>query len=86
MDAKAQGRGLGKLIVDRCLEEARDLGLQRVFALTYKPEFFGKRGFEIIDRNMLPHKVWGECIRCHKFPNCNETAMMHYLHRPQPET
>lgn len=79
VDDKAQGRGLGKLIVDHCLEEARSLGLRRVFALTYKPEFFGKRGFSVIDRNMLPHKVWGECIKCHKFPDCNEVAMMHHL-------
>jgi amino-acid N-acetyltransferase len=77
--SNTQGRGLGKVIVDRCLEEARELGLRRVFALTYKPEFFEKRGFQIIDRNMLPHKVWGECIKCHKFPNCNEVAMMYYV-------
>lgn len=81
----AQGRGLGKRVVDRCMQEARELGLRRVFALTYKPEFFEKRGFQVIDRNMLPHKVWGECIRCHKFPNCNEVAMMYYIDRtPQP--
>lgn len=77
---EAQGKGYGKLVVSRCLEEARELGLRRVFALTYKPEFFARFGFQIIDRNMLPHKVWGECIKCHKFPNCNETAMMCYLY------
>ena len=76
---EAQGRGLGKLVVDRCIEEAREMGIRRVFALTYKPEFFAKRGFRTIDRSMLPHKVWGECIKCHKFPDCNETAMMQYL-------
>ena len=81
----AQGRGLGKSITDYCLSEARQIGLRRVFALTYKPEFFNKRGFQVVERNMLPHKVWGECIKCHKFPNCNEVAMMHYLSRgPQP--
>ena len=64
---------------DAYLDEARELGLRRVFALTYKPEFFARFGFQIIDRNMLPHKVWGECIKCHKFPNCNEIAMMYYL-------
>lgn len=80
-----QGQGLGKLVVDACLVEARELGLRRVFSLTYKPDFFYKRGFQIIDRNMLPHKVWGECIKCHKFPDCNEVAMMHYVTRgPQP--
>lgn len=77
---QAQGRGYGKMVVQRCLDEARELGLRRVFALTYKPEFFSRFGFQIIDRSMLPHKVWGECIKCHKFPNCNETAMMCYLY------
>lgn len=80
-----QGQGLGKLVVNACLTEARELGLRRVFSLTYKPDFFSRRGFQIIDRNMLPHKVWGECIKCHKFPDCNEVAMMHYVTRgPQP--
>lgn len=77
--SEAQGRGLGKLIVEQCLEDARQLGLRRVFALTYKPDFFQKYGFHTIDRSMLPHKVWGECIKCHKFPDCHEIAMMCYL-------
>ncbi len=83
--SSAQGRGLGRIIVAHCMEEARNLGLRRVFALTYKPEFFGKYGFRTVDRNTLPHKVWGECIKCHKFPNCNEVAMMHYINQgPAP--
>ncbi len=82
ISSDAQGRGLGTLIVQQCLKEAKELGLRRIFALTYKPEFFEKRGFRTIDRNMLPHKVWGECIKCHKFPNCNEVAMMYYIDRP----
>ncbi|MCX7719026.1 MAG: N-acetyltransferase [Candidatus Sumerlaeaceae bacterium] len=81
---EAHGRGLGRLVIEQCLAEARDLGLRRVFALTYKPEFFSKFGFEMIDRTMLPHKVWGECIKCHKFPNCNEIAMMHVIGRGGP--
>lgn len=81
---EAHGQGLGRLIIDHCLREARELGLRRIFALTYKPEFFSKFGFEVIDRTLLPHKVWGECIKCHKFPNCNEIAMMHQLGREVP--
>jgi len=77
----SQGRGLGKAVVDFSLAEARDLGLRRVFTLTYKPEFFARRGFAVVDRNSLPHKVWGECIKCHKFPNCNEVAMMYHVKR-----
>lgn len=81
---EAQGRGIGKLVVDRCLEEARELGVRRVFCLTYKPDFFQKRGFRVIDRTMLPHKVWGECIKCHKFPDCNEIAMVSDVGEEQP--
>ena len=76
-----QGIGLGRKVVEKSLLEARDLGLRRVFTLTYQPAFFSKFGFQIVDRNMLPHKVWGECIKCHKFPNCNEVAMMYYVNR-----
>ena len=76
-----QGMGLGRKVVERSLAEARELKLRRVFTLTYQPAFFAKFGFQIVDRNMLPHKVWGECIKCHKFPNCNEVAMMYYVNR-----
>lgn len=76
-----QGMGLGRKVVEQSLVEARELGLRRVFTLTYQPAFFAKFGFQIVDRNTLPHKVWGECIKCHKFPNCNEVAMMYYVNR-----
>jgi amino-acid N-acetyltransferase len=75
------GRGLGRMVVEKCLQEAADLKLRRVFTLTYQPGFFAKFGFQIVDRNTLPHKVWGECIKCHKFPDCHEVAMMYYVNR-----
>lgn len=67
--------GIGKMLVESCLQEARDLEIQHVFALTYKPEFFKKQGFSIIDKNELPHKVWQDCLNCPKFPDCDEIAM-----------
>lgn len=76
-----QGRGYGKRIVLACLEEARELGLQTAFALTYKPEFFTRLGFRIVDKSHLPHKVWNECIRCPKFPGCGEIAVVYDLAR-----
>ena len=76
-----QGRGYGKKIVLACLDEARTLGLETVFALTYKPEFFTKLGFRIVDKSNLPHKVWNECIRCPKFPGCGEIAVVYDLSR-----
>lgn len=74
--SKFAGRGLGRKLVQKCIEEAKILGIPRLFALTYKPVFFGKIGFKKISRNKLPHKVWNECIRCVKFPNCDENAML----------
>jgi amino-acid N-acetyltransferase len=69
-------RGIGSQVVGACLEEARLLGLKRLFCLTYKPEFFAKFGFVVVDKSELPHKVWGDCIKCVKFPDCDEIAMI----------
>ena len=71
-----QGRGHGKRIVLACLDEGRALGLARLFALTYKPAFFEKLDFRVVDKATLPHKVWNECIRCPKFPDCGEIAVV----------
>ena len=70
-----QGKGIGRKIVVACLEEAVDLGLKRVFALTYQPEFFRRLGFVDIEKSELPQKVWGDCINCVKFPDCDEFAL-----------
>jgi amino-acid N-acetyltransferase len=70
-----QGQGVGRALVESCCVEARSLGLERVFCLTYQVDFFGKLGFTKVDRSRLPEKVWGECIRCHRFLDCDEVAM-----------
>jgi amino-acid N-acetyltransferase len=75
-----QGQGLGALLVRAAIDEASELGLQTVFALTYRPGFFERLGFEQADVMTLPRKVWGECYRCPKFPGCNEIAMVLPLH------
>ena len=69
-------KGIGSQLVQACISEARELGLKRVFCLTYKPDFFGKHGFRLVDKSELPHKVWGDCIKCVKFPDCDENAMI----------
>ena len=76
---EAQKRGIGKSLVLRCLEEAKEFELKRVFVLTYQVEFFKKLGFKEIDKNLLPHKVWTDCLNCPKFPTCDETAMIKTL-------
>jgi len=72
-------RGIGSGLVKMCLEDARDLGIQRVFVLTYVPDFFEKFGFEIVDKSTLPHKIWAHCLKCVKFPDCDEVAMIKKL-------
>jgi len=72
---RAQGQGLGRVMVEACVAAAAELGLQRVFCLTYQTEFFHRLAFSKVDRARLPEKVWGECVRCNKFLNCDEVAM-----------
>ena len=70
-----QGRGVGRRLVESCLAEARRLGIRKVFALTNMPAFFEHLGFERVDKETLPHKVWADCVKCPKFPDCDEEAV-----------
>ena len=79
VDESLQGKGMGRELVEKCVEEARALGITRLFALTYKPGFFSRLGFHEVDKSQLPQKVWSECIHCVKFPNCGEVAMIREL-------
>lgn len=69
-------RGIGTQLVESCISEAIVLGIGRVFALTYKPEFFEKLGFHIVDKSELPQKIWTDCLKCSKFPDCDEVALV----------
>jgi len=68
--------GAGKMLVAEAVERAGQLGLQRVFALTLEPGFFEKMGFEVIEKESLPMKVWSDCARCPKQENCDEIAVI----------
>lgn len=76
---EVQGKGLGRQLLNQCMSEAEDLGVPKVFALTYKPGFFEKAGFSHVDKSELPHKIWSECINCPKFPDCGEEALVRDL-------
>lgn len=71
-----QARGMGRQLVEHCLSEAIALGIYRVFTLTYQSKFFEKLGFSLVDKSLLPQKIWAECIKCPKFPDCDEIAML----------
>ncbi len=70
------GRGIGRELVMAAIEEARTLGIGRLFVLTYETGFFEHLGFVAVDKNSLPHKIWADCIHCPKFPECDENAMI----------
>lgn len=70
------GKGVGKALVSACLEEARNLGLKKIFTLTLVPEFFEKIGFTRADKKTFPMKVWSDCAQCPKQDHCDETALV----------
>lgn len=74
-----QRKGIGRKLVEACIEEARELGIGRLFTLTYEVAFFESLGFRMADKNMFPQKVWADCLHCPKFPNCDESALVYDL-------
>lgn len=77
-----QRQGIGAKLVRRCISDAKALGVNRVFALTYQPGFFKQLGFVDIDKSALPQKIWGDCVRCPKFPECNEHSLIYTIKGP----
>ncbi|WP_046176040.1 N-acetyltransferase [Domibacillus indicus] len=71
----AKGRGVGRMLVERVVEETKLIGIPKLISLTYQVEFFEKCGFEVIQKTEMPQKVWTDCIHCPKFPSCDEIAM-----------
>jgi amino-acid N-acetyltransferase len=69
-------KGIGTLLADRLIEEARELGLEQVFCFTYVPKFFNSLGFIQVEHSVLPLKVYNECFQCPKFNKCDEIAMV----------
>lgn len=69
-------KGIGKKIVKTLEQNALNLGVYTTFALSFKPEFFKKLGYEEISKEVLPQKIWSECINCHLFPDCGEIPLI----------
>ncbi|MBI5637420.1 MAG: N-acetyltransferase [Nitrospinae bacterium] len=75
VEESEQKKGVGGQLVEKCVATAREIGVKELFALTYVPGFFKRLGFKEIDKQTLPHKIWSDCVRCHKFPDCDESAV-----------
>jgi amino-acid N-acetyltransferase len=69
-------KGIGGALVAAAVEQAAELGAARIFALTLYPDFFQKLGFEVIQKDKLPMKVWSDCAKCSKQQNCDEIAVI----------
>src|SRR5687767_5099238 len=86
VDSRYIGRGIGRQLVEWCVEEARRLHIRKLMSLTYEQRFFEKLGFEVVPKESLPLKVWSDCVRCPKREGCDEIAMVLTLHDvPVPE-
>jgi len=82
VEEKLTGKGVGKRLIQFCVDDAREMRLQRIFALTYQTEFFAKLGFERVEKLTLPQKIWGDCVHCAKFSDCDEIAVLLTLGAP----
>ena len=81
VDETNTDKGIGKALAAAAVEQAHRLGIAKVFALTLTPDFFEKLGFEIIEKDTLPMKVWSDCARCPKQQNCDEIAVIKTVFR-----
>lgn len=68
--------GFGQILVEQLIEKASALGLKRIMALTYVPGFFHRLGFRTVRKEIFPEKVWGVCVKCCKFNDCDEIAVV----------
>ena len=75
----SRDKGIGVELVKACMQEAKALGITTLFCLTYHPDLFKKFDFKQVDKMELPRKVWTECYRCPKFPDCDEVALIYNL-------
>jgi len=69
-------RGIGKKLVNKCIEQAKLLKVTKIIALTYKDKFFEKIGFHFVDKNIFPRKLMWECLECPKLDECDELAYL----------
>ncbi len=73
---EVQKKGIGQNLIEACLDEAGEFGMEKVFTLTFDPDYFRRFGFQHLPKEKLPQKIWSDCLQCLHFPNCNEQAMI----------
>ena len=76
VSSKYQRRGIASNLINRLIDRAQNMEVKQVMALTYVPELFHQHGFRTVDKSIFPEKVWGICVNCYKFNNCDEIAVL----------
>lgn len=76
VDEQHMGRGIGKKLVHKCIEEAKKLNVPQLIVLTYQDGFFKKMGFRFVDKDSFPRKLMWECLECPKLEQCDEQAYL----------
>ncbi|TDF96761.1 N-acetyltransferase [Paenibacillus piri] len=71
-----KGQGIGNALVEFLVEEARRQGIPKVMALTYAVNFFERNGFNVVEKEIFPEKVWRDCVHCKKQHCCDEIAVL----------
>lgn len=60
---KMRGKGVGNAIISAIVERAREIGVERIFCLTFETEFFGRNGFKIIEGTPVAPEVYQQLLR-----------------------
>lgn len=72
--------GIATALILHLIKEGESLNLKEILTLTYQKEVFSKIGFKEIAKDSLPNqKIWADCIKCKKFPICDEIALLKTL-------
>jgi amino-acid N-acetyltransferase len=76
VDERYAKRGIGRQLVMKCIEEAKELNVSHIIVLTYQDEFFKKLGFRLVDKDSFPRKLMWECLECPRLERCDERAYL----------
>lgn len=79
LNDEGKGKGIGSMILAKLVEEARNQKIPKVMALTYAVDFFLRNGFEVVEKEIFPEKVWTDCVNCKKQHACDEIAVLKML-------
>ncbi|MFD0958613.1 N-acetyltransferase [Paenibacillus chungangensis] len=68
--------GIGSMLVDSLIKEAQEQKIAKIMALTYAVPFFERNGFQVVNKEIFPEKVWTDCVHCPKRHACDEIAVL----------